>query len=304
VFITIACGALSGFHALISTGTTPKMIENEREILPIGYGAMLTESFVALMALIAASSLQPQDYFAINSAPAVFAKLGMHVQNLPVLTQMVGEKVAGRPGGAVSLAVGMAHIFSAIPGMQALMSYWYHFCIMFEALFIMALIDSSTRVGRYVIQEMAGMIYRPFKDPHWLPGILLASALFCGAWAYLVLHGSISTIWPLFGVSNQLLGAVSLAIGTTMLFRIGKARYAWTTILPMVFMAIVSFTADYMNIFNNYLPAKNYVLVWASIVMFILIIVVLADSITRWIRLSQAVPLEQAPQAEPVAMHR
>ena len=290
VFITVACGAISGFHSLISTGTTPKMITNEREILPIGFGAMLTESFVALMALIAATSLMPEDYFAINAAPAVFAKLGLHVQELPVLSQMVGENIAGRPGGAVSLAVGMAHIFSKIPGMESLMSYWYHFCIMFEALFILTLIDAGTRVGRYVLQEMGGMFYKPLKNTNWMPGIILCSAIFCGAWGYLVLQGNISTIWPLFGVSNQLLGTVALAIGTTMLFRMGKARYTWVTILPMAFMVCVTFTADYMNIFNNYLPAKNYLLVGVSVIMFVLIVVVLIDSIRKWFELARTVP--------------
>lgn len=290
VFITIACGALSGFHSLISTGTTPKMISHEKEILPIGFGAMLTESFVALMAMIAATSLQPSDYFAINAAPAVFAKLGLHVQDLPMLSQMVGEEVAGRPGGAVSLAVGMAHIFSQIPGMEELMSYWYHFCIMFEALFILTLIDAGTRVGRYMMQEIGGVVYKPLRDPHWVPGIIVTSAIFCIAWAYLVLHGNISTIWPLFGVSNQLLGTISLAISTTMLFRLGKGRYTWITIVPMTFMACVAFTADYMNIFNTYLPAGNYLLVGVSVVMFLLIITVLIDSIRRWFQLSRTVP--------------
>lgn len=294
VFITIACGALSGFHSLISTGTTPKMVANEREILPIGYGAMLTETFIALMAMIAATSLQPADYFAINSSPAVFAKLGLQVQELPALAHMVGEEIAGRPGGAVSLAVGMAHIFAQIPGMEALMSYWYHFCIMFEALFILTLIDAGTRVGRYMLQEIGGMFYKPLRDPHWLPGIIITSALFCVTWAYLVLQGNISTIWPLFGVSNQLLGTISLAIGTTVLFRMGKGRYAWVTIMPMVFMACIAFTADYMNVFNTYLPAKNYFLTGVSLIMFALIVIVLVDSVRCWIKLAGT----NAPPAE------
>jgi carbon starvation protein len=290
VFITIACGALSGFHSLISTGTTPKMITNEKEILPIGFGAMLVEAFVALMALIAATSLQPGDYFAINASAAVFAKLGMTVTDLPMLSQMVGEDIAGRPGGAVSLAVGMAHIFSNIPGMKALMSFWYHFCIMFEALFILTIIDAGTRVGRYLLQEMGGVIYKPLKNTHWWPGILLTSALISGCWGYLVLQGSISTIWPLFGVSNQLLGTLTLAVGTTMLFRMGKGRYSWTTIVPMTFLAITTFTAGYLNIVKNYLPANNYLLAGVSVVMLILVVVVLIDSIRCWINLSRTVP--------------
>lgn len=294
VFITIACGALSGFHSLISTGTTPKMITNEKEILPIGYGAMLVESFIALMALIAATSLQPADYFAINSAPAVFAKLNMQVQELPYLSQMVGEDIAGRPGGAVSLAVGMAHIFSKVPGMDHLMSYWYHFCIMFEALFILTLIDAGTRVGRYLLQEMGGKIYKPLRDPHWWPGIIFTSALICLSWGYLVLQGNISTIWPLFGVSNQLLGTMALAIGTTVLFRMGRARYAWVTIIPMIFLAAVTFTADYLNIFTIYLPKKDYLLVTVSIAMFILISVVLIDSIMHWFKLAKTIPADNS----------
>ncbi len=298
VFITIACGALSGFHSLISTGTTPKMLTNEKEILPIGYGAMLVESFIALMALIAATSLQPADYFAINSTPAAFAKLGMQVQELPALAHMVGEEIAGRPGGAVSLAVGMAHIFSRIPGMESLMSYWYHFCIMFEALFILTLIDAGTRVGRYLLQEMGGKIYKPLQNPHWLPGIVFTSALICGSWGYLVLQGNISTIWPLFGVSNQLLGTMTLAIGTTVLFRMGRGRYAWVTIVPMVFLASVTFTADYLNIVNIYWPAKNYLLVTVSLIMFALICVVLVDCVRSWFRLAKEVPASQGAEEE------
>jgi carbon starvation protein len=287
MFITIACGALSGFHSLISTGTTSKMITNEREILPIGYGGMLVESFVALMALIAATALDPADYFAINTAPAVFAKLNMTVKDLPLLSQMVGENVAGRPGGAVSLAVGMAYIFSRIPGMESLMSFWYHFCIMFEALFILTIIDAGTRVGRYLLQEVGGVFYKPLKDPNWLPGIILTSAMICGAWGYLVLQGSISTIWPLFGVSNQLLGTMALAVGTTMLFRMGKGRYAWTTIIPMSFLAVTTFAAGYLNITTNYLPKNNYTLAIISGIMMVLVVIVITDSVRRWIQLSK-----------------
>ncbi|MBP2653894.1 MAG: carbon starvation protein CstA [Firmicutes bacterium] len=288
VFITVACGALSGFHSLISTGTTPKMLTNEKDVLPIGFGAMLVESFVALMALIAATSLDPGDYFAINVSPAVFAKLGFQVNELPALAQLVGENIAGRPGGAVSLAVGMAHIFSNIPGMKSLMSFWYHFCIMFEALFILTIIDAGTRVGRYLLQEVGGVVYKPLKDTQWWPGIILTSALISGAWGYLVLQGSISTIWPLFGVSNQLLGTLTLAVGTTMLFRMEKARYVWITICPMIFMALTTFAAGYQNIANIYLPAKNYLLSAITAIMMVLVIVVIIDSIRRWVELSRA----------------
>ncbi|SHI85073.1 carbon starvation CstA family protein [Desulfofundulus thermosubterraneus] len=285
MFITIACGALSGFHALVSSGTTPKMVRNEADVLPIGYGAMLTEGFVALMALIAATVLPAADYFAINSPPEVFAKLGMQVQDLPVLSQLVSENLAGRPGGAVSLAVGMADIFSKIGGLRHLMGYWYHFAIMFEALFILTLIDAGTRVGRYLMQEIGGTVYKPLKDHNWWPGIILTSGIFTLAWGYLLYGGSISTIWPLFGVNNQLLGSMALAIGTTMLIRMGKARYAWTTFIPMVFLSATTITAGYQNIVINYLPKQNYLLAGISAVMLIMVILIIADSVRVWIQL-------------------
>ncbi|MCS5696005.1 carbon starvation CstA family protein [Desulfofundulus thermocisternus] len=304
MFITIACGALSGFHALVSSGTTPKMVRNEADILPIGYGAMLTEGFVALMALIAATVLPAADYFAINSPPEVFAKLGMQVQDLPVLSQLVSENLAGRPGGAVSLAVGMADIFSKIGGLRHLMGYWYHFAIMFEALFILTLIDAGTRVGRYLMQEIGGAVYKPLKDHNWWPGIILTSGIFTLAWGYLLYGGSISTIWPLFGVNNQLLGSMALAIGTTMLIRMGKARYAWTTFIPMVFLTVTTITAGYQNIVINYLPKHNYLLASISAIMLIMVILIIADSVRVWVKLlsqkeqdTHTKRLEKAPTA-------
>jgi len=193
MFITIACGAISGFHSLVSSGTTPKMVANEKDIRVIGFGAMLTESFVALMALIAATVLPTADYFAINSPPAVFQKLGMQVQDLPYLSALVGEELAGRPGGAVSLAVGMADIFSRIGGLRHLMSYWYHFAIMFEALFILTLIDAGTRVGRYLMQEIGGVVYPKLRDYKWWPGVIITSGIFTFCWGYLLYTGTIST---------------------------------------------------------------------------------------------------------------
>ncbi|WP_333595343.1 carbon starvation protein A, partial [Anaerospora hongkongensis] len=296
MFITIACGAISGFHALIGTGTTPKMLANEAEIRVVGFGGMLVESFVALMALIAATSLIPADYFAINTTPAVFNTLGMKIEELPILSQMVGENVAGRPGGAVSLAVGMAHIFSKIPGMSSLMSFWYHFAIMFEALFILTTIDAGTRVGRYLVQELGGMVYAPLKNVHWTPGIIFASAAVSLAWGYLLYGGSISTIWPLFGVANQLLASMALAIGTTVLYRMGKGKYAWTTIVPMSFLAVTTVAAGYMNITTNYLPKNNYLLAGASAVMIVLVIFVIGDAIRTWL----AIRAEQ--QAKPESL--
>ncbi|WP_378956576.1 carbon starvation protein A [Pelosinus sp. sgz500959] len=296
LFITIACGAISGFHALIATGTTSKMLTNEAEIRAVGFGGMLVESFVALMALIAATSLFPGDYFAINTTPAVFATLNMQTLDLNSLSSMVGENVAGRPGGAVSLAVGMAYIFAKIPGLEHLMSFWYHFCIMFEALFILTTIDAGTRVGRYLIQELGGMVYQPLKDPHWMPGLVGASALMSFSWGYLVYGGSISTIWPLFGVANQLLASMSLAIGTTMLFRMGKGRYAWTTITPMSFLAVTTVAAGYLNITTNYLPKNNYLLAGASAVMIVLVVFVISDAVRTWLRISA----EQKANSSPI----
>ena len=288
VCITIACGAISGFHTVIATGTTPKMISNESEILPIGFGAMLAESFVGIMALIAATSLVPADYFAINSAPAVFAKLGMNIEELPVLSQMVGENVAGRPGGAVSLAVGMAHIFSQIPGLSSLMSFLYHFAIMFEALFILTIIDAGTRVGRYLLQEVGGLVYKPLGDTNWTPGVVFTSALISFLWGYLVFGGSIASIWPLFGLSNQLLASLTLTIGTTVLLRMDKAKYAWITLIPLCFMIVTALTAGFYNIFEFYLPKGQLLLAGASAVMMGLITFIIIDALKAWLKMRKS----------------
>ncbi len=287
LFITIACGALSGFHAIIGTGTTPKMIANERDILFVGYGAMLVEGFVAIMALIAACVLLPTDYFAINAAPAAYAKLGLVPVNLPELSRQVGEQVQGRPGGAVSLAVGMAYIFSSVPFMKSMMAYWYHFAIMFEAVFILSAVDAGTRVGRYLLQEMLGKLYAPFADNSWAPGIFLTSALFTSAWGYLVYTGDISTIWPLFGMSNQLLATCALVVGTTMLIRIGKAKYAWTTAGPGLFMMPICMWAGYLNITRNFLPKGLYLLASLSVILMLLMTIVFVEAFRRWYALNK-----------------
>jgi carbon starvation protein len=281
IMITIACGALSGFHAIIGSGTTPKMIANERDVLFIGYGAMLVEGFVAIMALIAACVLIPADYFAINAAPAVYAKLGMVPVNLPQLASEVQEKVQGRPGGAVSLAVGMAYIFSAVPFMKGLMSYWYHFAIMFEAVFILTAVDTGTRVGRFFVQEMIGKVVPKFLEKRWMPGILITSFLFTGAWGYLVFTGDITTIWPLFGMSNQLLAASALIIGTIMLLRMGKMRYVAITAIPGIVMAFTTLYAGYLNITMNYLPKGEHLLAGLSIIIMALVIIVFALAVKR-----------------------
>lgn len=288
MFITIACGALSGFHALIASGTTPKMISSERDIIPIGYGGMLIESFISVIALIAAAHLYPADYYAINTLPEVFRTLDpalQQIRELPWLSEMIGEDVSGRPGGAVSLAVGMTSIFSRIPFFSHMASYWYHFAIMFEALFILTTIDAGTRVGRYLLQEAGGKIYKPFGNLRWWPGVILTGGAISFAWGYLVYGGTVSTIWPLFGTVNQLLGTLALAIGTTFLIRRGKQRYMWVTAVPMVFLAVTTITAGIQNVTINYYPKGNYLLSAISVIIILMIVAVLIDCIWKWMRL-------------------
>ncbi|MFA6579583.1 MAG: carbon starvation protein A, partial [Elusimicrobiota bacterium] len=288
VCITIACGAISGFHSLISSGTTPKMISSEKDLRLIGYGAMLTEGFVSLMALIAACVLSPGDYFAINVPPAAFAKLGLAPERLAQMSAAVGESLAGRAGGAVSLAVGMAQIFSSIPGMKHLLSYWYHFAIMFEALFILTTIDAGTRVARYILQEVLGRAYEPFGKTGWWPGVLLTSALISGAWGSMLLMGNVSTIWPMFGVANQLLAAIALAVGTTFILRrTTKPSYALTTFLPFLFMIATTAIAGVENIFGNYLPRgdfQGYLNVALTVLMLVLAGIISACSAKLWLK--------------------
>ncbi len=246
LFITIACGAISGFHSLVSSGTTPKMIARESQAM-VGYGAMLLESFVGVVALISAALLVPGDYFAINtrlSADAL-AAMGLPVANVHELSRLVEVDVSGRPGGAVSLAVGMAWIFSALPGMAGLMAYWYQFALLFEALFILTTIDAGTRVARYLVQEMGGRVYAPLRRINWWPGVLFSSAFVVGAWGLLIATGTISTIWPMFGTANQLLGTLALCIGTTLFIKMGKARYLWVTAVPMTFVGVITLTGCY-----------------------------------------------------------
>ena len=285
IFITIACGALSGFHALIGTGTTPKMISDERDVLFVGYGAMLMEGFVAIMALVAACVLVPADYFAINSPAEKFQALGMAVQELPRLEAEVQESLMARPGGSVSLAVGMAHIFSQIPFMESLMAYWYHFAIMFEAVFILTAVDAGTRVGRFFLQEMIGKVVPKFNDKEWWPGIVITSVLFTGSWGYLVYSGDIGSIWPLFGICNQLLASVTLLIGTTVIIRLNHAKYAALTGVPGILMTIVTFWAGIWLIINQYLPAKQYLLAVLSVVVVVLMLFVIGGVLRRWLQL-------------------
>jgi carbon starvation protein len=245
MFITIACGAISGFHSLIASGTTPKMIMSEKDIKLISYGAMITEGFVSIMALIAATILIPGDYFAINSMLSFdkIAALGFPVDRISELSAMVGINVEHRPGGAVSLAVGMSTILSHIPGMKNLMPYWFNFALMFEALFILTTVDAGTRVARFLLQELGGYVFKPLGRTRWLPGNIIMSGTVVFAWGYMIYTGSVSTIWPMFGVANQLLAAIALGIGTTIIIKSGRLKYAWVTFIPMCFMFVTTLTA-------------------------------------------------------------
>jgi carbon starvation protein len=344
VFITIACGAISGFHALVSSGTTPKMIDNEVDCRFIGYGAMLMEGLVGVTALIAASCLAPPDYFAINTDPPIaivatasthghglardadelakldapgvldekdrallglkdgapaaslasvgatvkasaalhlsnralaaldygvdaheahaaalseadFLRLGIPVTDLPGLARAANEVVAARTGGAVSLAISMARVFSGLPGMRALLAYWYHFAILFEALFVLTTIDTGTRIGRFLVQELAGRFHSKLGETGWLPGVIASTALVVCGWSFFILTGSIATIWPMFGVANQLLAATALCVATTIILREGtKRRYALVTFLPLLFVGTTTITAAIQAMRLLYLP--------------------------------------------------
>jgi carbon starvation protein len=299
LFITIACGAISGFHALISSGTTPKMIMSEQHIRPIAVGAMLSEGLVSVMALIAAASLFPMDYFMINVPAEKLAQflpqlkaMGFSSSDLPNLEVAVGESLAGRTGGAVSLAVGMAQIFSSIPGLKSLMSYWYHFAIMFEALFILTTIDAGTRVARFILQELMGKFYKPFGRTDWLPGNLIASAIVVFFWGYFIYTGSVSTIWPMFGSANQLLATIALTIGTSYIINQGKIRYAWVTLIPLAFVGITTFVAGIMNIIGIYIPQmssdKMYVQgsinLALTLIIMLSVVIILKDAIPGWLK--------------------
>ncbi|HET8712339.1 MAG TPA: carbon starvation CstA family protein [Gemmatimonadales bacterium] len=268
-FITIACGAISGFHALVASGTTPKMITRETDARLIGYGGMIMESFVGIMAMIAACTLDPGVYFAMNTTPAALAGASDvlnaagfvvtpdYMQSLAV--QMGEGSLVGRTGGAPSLAVGMAHIFSDLTsalGGKTLTALWYHFAIMFEALFILTTIDTGTRVGRFMLQEIVGHVWPKFGRTSWYPSVLLASALVCAGWGYFLYQGvvdplgGINSLWPLFGISNQLLAAVALCVATTILIKMGRQRYIWVTLGPLAWLIIVTMTAGWQKVFS------------------------------------------------------
>ena len=317
VFITIACGAISGFHALISSGTTPKMLARETHARYVGYGAMLLESFVAIMAMIAACVLQPGVYFAVNSPGAILGKTAaaavstitawgypVTAEQMATLAHRVGEATLfSRTGGAPSLALGMAQIFSATGGGDAVLGFWYHFAIMFEALFILTILDAGTRVGRFMLQDLAGNIYKPLGRVSWMPGVIASSAIVVLGWGYFLIEGvldplgGINTLWPLFGIANQLLASIALCVATTILIRMHGWKYCWVTALPLVWLVTVTFTAGWQKIFSpqpriGFLAQANLLAgrsafnarldAAVTAVFLVLVTVILLDSLRVW----------------------
>ncbi|MFY3790536.1 carbon starvation protein A [Ureibacillus sp. MALMAid1270] len=290
VSITIACGAISGFHAFIGSGTTPKMLNRWEDIRVVGFGAMLVESLVGVMALVAATSLLPGDYFAINASPAVYATLGMEPTNLASLSQTIGMDLEGRTGGAVSLAVGMTQIFIGIPWFSGMASFFYQFVIMFEAVFILTAIDAGTRVARYLIQDFLGDAYKPLKRTDWLPGNIFASAVACLMWGYLLYSGEIGPIWALFGVSNQLMASIGLVLGATVILKMASKRiYVLTCIIPLIYLYITVNVAGVWMIMNVYWnsAAGGYSILNGilSVIMLILGLVIVVTAVRKWIEL-------------------
>ena len=326
-FITIACGAISGFHSLISSGTTPKMIAKESHALPVAYGSMLLESFVAIMAIISACVLDPGVYFAVNSPAGVVGATAdaavktisawgfpVTAEQMAALAKSVGEETLFyRTGGAPSLALGMAHIFAKGGGGERLLAFWYHFAIMFEALFILTVIDAGTRVGRFMLQDLLGHFYAPLGRTSWWPGVLGTSAAIVLSWGFFLYQGvtdplgGINSLWPLFGIANQLLAIIALCLGTTVLIKMHGKKYMWITILPMIWLGTVTFTSALMKIFSplpriGFLAAaevlekaptqteatktlifNNYLDAFVCALFLVLVTTILIDSVRQWI---------------------
>ena len=315
-FITIACGAISGFHSLVASGTTPKMITRETDARMIGYGGMIMESFVGIMAIIAACTLDPGVYFAMKTTPAALAgasdvlnQAGFVVtpDYMQALAAQMGEQtLIARTGGAPSLAVGIAHIFSDVTtalGGKTLSALWYHFAIMFEALFILTTIDTGTRVARFMVQEFLGRAWQPFENTSWIPGTIASTALVVFGWTWFILNGSISQIWPMFGIANQLLAAVALCVGTTVILNAGKAKYAWTTMFPLAFVASTTLYAGYRSIFDNFLgpkmmakdPFTGYLDATLTSILMLCVVVILAASARAWMRAMRGESVDFVP---------
>ena len=312
VFICIMCGAISGFHALVSSGTTPKMINNERDIRMIGYGAMLIEGLVGVVALIAAASLPNAMYYDINIDLARKPQFHQALKTLEVDTDggelvaienEVHESLHGRTGGAVTLAVGMARIFTkAMPSLKGLISYWYHFAIMFEALFILTTIDTGTRIGRFMVQEFLGKVWKPLGNLDWLPASILATALVTFGWVYFIVTGSVETIWPMFGMANQLLAVIALTIVTTVLFNSGRGKYAPLTILPMLFVATTTTTTGVMEISGKFYamtkaPAtavQGWLNIGLTLLLLVCAVIILVSAVQKWVSAGSAKKLVAA----------
>ena len=290
VSITIACGAISGFHAFIGSGTTPKMINRWSDIKGVAFGAMLVECLVAVMALIAAVSLMPGDYFAINSTPEKYATLGMETVHLDRLSDEVGMDLEGRTGGAISLAVGMTYIFTEIPIFKNMASYFFQFVILFEAIFILTAIDAGTRVARYLIQDFGGSFIKPLKNLNSTPANIIASLLACFMWGYLLYTGDISSVWALFGVSNQLMASIGLIIGATVILKIADKRiYVLTCLIPLAYLYVTVNYAGYWMVTNVYLNSSsagyNVLNGILSIIMLALGVVIIVATAIKWSKL-------------------
>ena len=316
VFITIMCGAVSGFHALIASGTTPKMVDKESDMRMIGYGSMLIEGLVGVVCLIAATSLAPGDYFAINTDLRTAARyeqqleqMGFVPTDLSQYEQQTGEQLQGRAGGPASLAIGIAKIFSGFPFLASLISFWYHFTIMFEALFILTTVDAGTRVARFLLQEVGGKVWPKFGQQDWLPAAVICSLVSVGCWGYFILTGSVDSIWPMFGIANQLLAVVALAVVGTVMVNAGRARYLWVVVLPMAFVTITTITAGFQMIQRFLVMGKSpiaaesfkgYLNVFLILAMIVCVAIILTEAVRRWINRpprSDAVPSGEAAQA-------